>query len=211
MPRSLIVTNLSTNSTNKNSRKFVRNSRIIREIPLRDSKKLTPRQREKWFSYIKNHPKIFYATAHIQPGVVDKINISKAANKAASRALAKLLANSKWHMANSSTKIYLDGGLYLADSRCPKYCVFCSRTSKAAKFSPHCAFNAKTVIKGDEKIPAVALASIVAKVTRDRLMRRLSKKFPDYGFEKHKGYGTKLHLATVKKLGASEKHRLTFL
>ncbi|MBI2035292.1 MAG: hypothetical protein HYT12_01265 [Candidatus Liptonbacteria bacterium] len=60
-------------------------------------------------------------------------------------------------------------------------------------------------------MPAIALASIVAKVTRDRLMKRLSKKFPDYGLDKHKGYGTRLHLTAVKQFGASGKHRLTFL
>ena len=71
--------------------------------------------------------------------------------------------------------------------------------------------SAKTIIKGDEKVKAIKLASIVAKVSRDRYMRRLAKSYPKYGFEIHKGYGTKRHLKAVKKYGPSEAHRLTFL
>lgn len=68
----------------------------------------------------------------------------------------------------------------------------------------------KTIIKGDEKIPVIAAASIIAKVTRDRKMIRLAKKFPEYGFEIHKGYGTKMHLARLAKHGPSAIHRKTF-
>ena len=58
---------------------------------------------------------------------------------------------------------------------------------------------AKTVIKADEKFPAVAAASIIAKVSRDRFMMRLAKRYPAYGFDVHKGYGTAAHRRAIKK------------
>ncbi len=68
----------------------------------------------------------------------------------------------------------------------------------------------KTIIKGDEKDIFIACASIVAKVSRDRLMCKLAKKYPGYGFEVHKGYGTASHRNLIKTLGPSAIHRLTF-
>ena len=163
------------------------------ELPLRDSKRLSSRQREIWFDYIKAHPKIFYAKASVFQKTIDRINISKAANLAASRALQKLIARRKLPIAKC--KIFLDGGLYL-----PKFLL-----------STFYFLNSKTIIRGDEKIPAIMLASIVAKVSRDRLMTRLHKKYPRYGFSQHKGYGTKKHIRAIKKYGPSKVHRLTFL
>lgn len=68
----------------------------------------------------------------------------------------------------------------------------------------------KAVIRGDEKIASIAAASIVAKVTRDRLMSKLAKRYRGYGLEKHKGYGTQFHQEALKKLGPSEIHRSSF-
>lgn len=70
---------------------------------------------------------------------------------------------------------------------------------------------AKTIVKGDSLSHSIACASILAKVTRDRLMKELSKKCPEYGFEKHKGYGTKAHYEAIKANGICEIHRRTFL
>ena len=70
---------------------------------------------------------------------------------------------------------------------------------------------AKAIIKGDSLSHSIACASILAKVTRDRLMKELSKKYPEYGFEKHKGYGTKAHYEAIKANGICEIHRRTFL
>jgi ribonuclease HII len=71
-------------------------------------------------------------------------------------------------------------------------------------------YNQKTIIKGDEKIPIIAAASIIAKVTRDRKMIRLSNAFPEYSFDIHKGYGTKLHRKLLIKYGLSKIHRRSF-
>ncbi len=70
---------------------------------------------------------------------------------------------------------------------------------------------AKSIIKGDSLSMSIACASILAKVTRDRLMVELAEKYPEYEFQKHKGYGTKLHIELIKKHGASPIHRRSFL
>lgn len=69
----------------------------------------------------------------------------------------------------------------------------------------------KTVVKGDSKSSSVAAASILAKVTRDRLLIEYDKKYPQYNFKKHKGYGTKEHYEAIEKYGISEVHRRSFL
>lgn len=69
----------------------------------------------------------------------------------------------------------------------------------------------QTIIKGDELIPLISLASIAAKVTRDRYMCKVAKKHPEYGFEIHKGYGTKKHYEALKKSGMCGIHRKSFL
>lgn len=76
---------------------------------------------------------------------------------------------------------------------------------------PELEYPAQCIIKGDAKSASIAAASVLAKVARDRYMRDIAKKYPEYGFEKHKGYGTKLHCEMLKKHGASDVHRRTFL
>lgn len=156
---------------------------------LKDSKKLSPKKREEWFKRICARGDIFWSVAMVSPKIIDKINISQAANLAATRALARLIANSKGQRA----RVYLDGGLYL----------------KRNLLTTH--HKLQTLVRGDEKINAIKLASIIAKVSRDRLMVRLHKKYPEYDFQKHKGYGTKRHKARLKKFGPSELHRLKFI
>ncbi len=70
---------------------------------------------------------------------------------------------------------------------------------------------AETVIGGDGKVLSIAAASILAKVTRDRYMRDMAAQYPEYGFEKHKGYGTKAHYSAIEQYGICPLHRKTFL
>ena len=71
-------------------------------------------------------------------------------------------------------------------------------------------YNLKFVIKGDEKIPEISAASIIAKVSRDRLITKMSKKYIKYSWNKNAGYGTKSHLLAIKKFGITKHHRKTF-
>ena len=76
---------------------------------------------------------------------------------------------------------------------------------------PSLEIDAKAVVKGDSLSESIAAASILAKVERDHFMLNLDNEYPNYAFEKHKGYGTKLHIEMIKKYGASNVHRKTFL
>jgi ribonuclease HII len=160
-------------------------------LGLKDSKKLSAHARVKWVNYFKSQANVRFALARVYPRGIERLNISAAANRAALKALSQL---SKKYDFPASTPIILDGGLFLG-----------SKTMQKGHK------NAITVVKGDKKFPAVAAASIIAKVSRDRFMVRLSKKYPAYGFEVHKGYGTTVHRRAIKKAGACEAHRLTFL
>jgi len=164
---------------------------------LKDSKKLSARQREAWYANFVKNPKIAFAVARVYPRQIEKRNISAAANLAARRAFARLEKKTGRRAAGDRrpVRVFLDGGLYLGD-----------KVWQAANVP-----TAKTMPKADEKIAAVSIASIIAKVTRDRFMRRLAKKYPAYGFDVHKGYGTAVHLAALAANGPCDVHRLTFL
>jgi len=72
------------------------------------------------------------------------------------------------------------------------------------------AFSQETVVGGDTKVPAISLASIMAKVERDRYLKKMSQDYPKYGFHKHKGYGTRAHMDAIAEFGLSELHRVSF-
>lgn len=174
-------------------------SEKLREIffGIKDSKQLTEKQREKWFLFLTAHPDFECAVAFVSPAVIDRINIRNAALLGARRVYAKLslecpklsLGQHARGAAAPRASVMLDGGLFLPESICA---------------------NQKTIIKGDEKIPLIAAASIIAKVSRDRLMRHLHKKYPQYRFDLHKGYSTALHREMIKKFGRCEIHRRSF-
>lgn len=77
--------------------------------------------------------------------------------------------------------------------------------------APNLEIPAETVVKGDGKVMSVAAASIIAKVSRDRFMLKMAEQYPEYQFEKHKGYGTRLHYEMIEKYGVSPIHRKSFL
>jgi ribonuclease HII len=143
-----------------------------------DSKKLTPKQREKLFSLISKSAKSI-GIEIVDQETIDKINILKATHLAMKCAVANLSA--------TPSAVLVDG-LPVASISGKQF----------------------AIIGGDGKSACIAAASIIAKVTRDRIMCEMSQKYPGYGFEKHKGYGTKLHIEALSKLGPCLLHRKTF-
>ncbi len=148
---------------------------------LRDSKQLLPHQREKFAAELLKEKNFQYQISYCYPKTIDKINIYQAARRAMKRAVTKLTDLSKVVvLVDGKTKIQ---GMPLEQL---------------------------AVVKGDRKVFAIACASILAKVFRDKMMVRYAKKFPGYGFERHKGYGTKEHQIQLAKLGPCSIHRRSF-
>jgi ribonuclease HII len=151
------------------------------EPRLRDSKKLTAQHRDTLFAYITEHGRLRHASALVGSDVIDAIGIVNAANEAAALAIAAL------EIQPSKVKVLLDAGLKVPSK-----------------------WSQESFVRGDENIPAISFASIIAKVTRDRHMEELSEKYSTYGFEKHKGYGTADHLRALRQSGLSVVHRRSF-
>ncbi|MDO8585079.1 MAG: ribonuclease HII [bacterium] len=186
---------------------------LVEGLPkLRDSKQLSASQRECWAAWVKTQPDIHFMVARVYPRGIERMNISQAANLAATRACYRLLPElacppKPWRRrvegvhngspsinSGRNIKVLLDGGLYLRVN---------------PRSYPR--LSASTIVKGDEKFTAIKLASIVAKVARDKFMHTLDVRYPQYGLAIHKGYGTKRHIAAIKKYGPSEIHRATFV
>ena len=173
---------------------------------LRDSKLMTRLQREAWYDWVKNEGLsrgIAITVSSVSPRTVDRINISMAANLAAWRSINKMFLLQDGNSALPCVKagIVLDGSLYLK-----------SRTFQKRGDFPFGPLHARTITGADRKFREVKLAAIVAKVTRDAYMRRMAERYPEYGFEAHKGYGTRLHLEAIRREGIIEGfHRKTFL
>ena len=145
---------------------------------LKDSKKLTKRNREILEKHIKKNSHWSIGSASLKE--IEKLNILNASLLAMKRAIIKLKIKPK--------QVLIDG-------------------NKVPKIKN---YNLKYVIKGDEKIPEISAASIIAKVSRDRLITKMSKKYIKYFWNKNAGYGTKDHLSAIKKFGVTKYHRKTF-
>lgn len=157
---------------------------VLAEFPgVKDSKLLSGQKREVIFAEVERRVALGDLRVCVQlssSAYIDRFGITRAVRRAAWSGVRKL------GTAENST-VLLDGLL-----RAPKE------------------YMQRTIIKGDLRVPVISLASILAKVTRDRLMERLSEHYPEYGFEQHKGYGTPSHLLAIKQHGLSDIHRLTF-
>ena len=149
---------------------------------INDSKKLTEKKREKLFDVIMES--FYIGVGEATPEEIDEINILNATFLAMRRALENLKKQ-----CSTDHLILVDGNF------------------KIREYEGEQEF----VIKGDAKSLSIAAASIIAKVTRDREMIEEGKKYPEYKFEKHKGYGTKLHKEKLLELGVLPIHRKSFL
>lgn len=154
---------------------------------LRDSKKLTERKRtgiiEQLPVYVQEK-KVVFGIGEVSAERLDQIGLSASIKEALLVALAKVHSQD----IPEDSYIFLDGSLKVDEK-----------------------YRQETIIKGDEKIPEIALASIIAKTHRDAYMKKISELYPLYGFEKHVGYGTKAHYEAIKEKGVTPLHRKTFL
>lgn len=156
------------------------------EIPyLNDSKKLTERRRELLFDVICQSA-VAFGIAETSVEEIERLNILNAAMLAMNRAVSSMA------MPDGSP---VRPNLVLIDG------------DKARGF----AIETRCVVGGDALSQSIAAASVLAKVSRDRSMRALAALYPEYGFDKHKGYGTKAHYQALDRFGPSPVHRLSFL
>ena len=156
-------------------------------VGIDDSKKLSEEKREQFFDEIKDKA-LAYGIGEASCEVIDEINILEATKLAMKRAIdeADKMLESK---GRDRIQIVIFDAVKINDLKKEQM----------------------SVIKGDQTYFSVAAASILAKVTRDKLMKEYDKVYPEYGFASNKGYGTKAHYEGIKKAGITEIHRKSFL
>ncbi len=159
---------------------------ILAHFPgLNDSKKLSEKKRNLLFKTLQEEIRAGNVRATVtlsSVAMIDGKGIAPSVRHGVDTGVRKLLPNP------TEGKIWLDGSLKAPEE-----------------------YEQETVIGGDGLIPAIMLASIAAKVTRDKFMEKLDAEHPLYGFAKHKGYGTKDHIGAIKTHGPSKEHRRSFL
>lgn len=149
---------------------------------IRDSKTLSAKQRERAYDFIVQN--FEWGVGMSDHKTIDRVNILQAAFLAMKKAVSDL-----------KNKTKKKPQIILLDGRSP---------------IPNISMRQENIINGDKHVFSISAASIIAKVTRDRLMLEFHEKFPRYGFAKHKGYGTRDHFAMIGKHGLCEIHRKTF-
>lgn len=151
---------------------------------IKESKQLTQLAREEWVKKMQSlhSDELRIAVSMESASTIDRIGIVPAIRRALERSLQKLEVDA------DECQVLLDGGLY----------------------APECYTRQRTIIHGDARETVIAMASVAAKVHRDRYMVRLHKKYPLYNFDQHKGYGTRQHMQALKIYGLSSMHRVSF-
>lgn len=155
---------------------------------IKDSKKLTDEQRREAYAWLTENA--FWGVALVSAAIIDDIGIKPANETAMNQAVENLRADlpkNKTGVATTHIQLQVDG---------------------RDKFQ--FPYPSKDIVKGDEKVLKISAASIIAKVTRDDYMIAAAKKFPEFSFETHKGYGAASHLELLNKGDHCEEHRVSF-
>lgn len=159
-------------------------------LKLSDSKKLSEKKREEWHTILKDlskNSKVFYELSYASAKQIDTKGIAVCIRSLIKKNVTTLQKNLQF--THDEVLVLLDGGLKVGEEF----------------------LHQETIIKGDEKEPIISFASIIAKVERDALMKRSAKKYPQYFFDIHKGYGTLAHRTAIKQHGHCDLHRKSFL
>ena len=196
--RSEAIPNLSDKSRDCHSRseaELLCNDKFFDLV--RDSKTLSHKQRENLFDFIQEH---FYVGVGIcDHETIDRMNILEATFLAMKKAVNALTRNieriTKDGDNASRSTFHVPRSIILLDGNKP---------------IPNFSAEQKAIVNGDKLVKSISAASIIAKVTRDRIMLAMHEKYPEYGFDKHKGYGTKLHFEMLQKYGPCKIHRRSF-
>lgn len=154
--------------------------RVAPPVGLNDSKKLSPARRDALYLWITAHAPA-HAVAVAEVAEIDRYNILHASLRAMARAVESLTPKAEVAL--------VDGNV-------------------APPLAASC--RVRTIVRGDARSASIAAASILAKVTRDRLMLEMARTYPEYGFERHFGYGTTLHLEALRRFGPCPQHRSGF-
>ena len=150
-------------------------------IYLNDSKKVTEKRREALYEQIVMKA-VSYGIGIVSHDIIDEINILQATYRAMKEAVENMGRQPSVCLVDAVTIPDLESDILQVP-----------------------------IVKGDAKSLSIAAASVLAKVTRDRIMTEMGEKYPEYGFGKHKGYGTRAHIEAIKEFGACPEHRKTFI
>lgn len=145
---------------------------------VRDSKQMTPRQRERWVLEIKSAA-LAWSVGQASAAEIDEIGILPANRLAMTRAIQNLTLTPEYHLFD-----------FIHWKNCP--------------------YRGEKLVKGETQSLSIAAASVLAKTTRDTLMRELDQQYPGYEFSRHKGYGTAIHRTALTELGFAPIHRKSF-
>jgi len=184
--------------------KLIKNWKLeIENLKIRDSKQLSADAREKYYEILTRHKNIKWGVGIVSEKIIDKINILEATKMAMVKAVEDLIYKPQFLIKGSRYNLG-----QVKDQR--------TKTLKQkfllidGNFRIDTKIDQMSIIKGDEKVFSIAAASIIAKVTRDRIMEKMDEKYPRYGFKNHKGYGTNLHIKNLETFGPCKIHRKSF-
>jgi ribonuclease HII len=176
----------------------LRDSDFVNKID--DSKRLSPTKRQ--VAYREILKKAIVGVGIVDEDIIDEVNILRATLIAMERAISDLIS----HLEEVSEKL-LKTSSETSDKNMSFHKIYFLIDGNV---SPRLFYPCKNIISGDKKCLSIACASIVAKVARDNIMSYYNQFYPQYGFARHKGYGTKEHLLAIQKFGPSPIHRMSF-
>jgi ribonuclease HII len=168
-------------------------------VILNDSKQLSEKTREKLRAVIEQEA-ISFAITHLEPLVIDEINILNASIKAMQESVLKLHPRPEYIIVDGNAPFIHKKGIKNRGGK-----IFTDTELQILNSIPN-----TSIVKGDSKFMSIAAASVLAKTYRDDYMNRIHQEFPMYNWKQNKGYPTKEHREAIRKYGITKYHRITF-